>query len=617
VRWEGYTDVRGGVLEAVKELVHFGRGWAEVYPKGGAWVKPPRGQGLNRPATISLHGCRPEPGCTLSAFIARLRATPNTRFLAYCPISGTWTFTVEHFTRYGLSNDDSDDSEDEDEENEEGLRRSPAFRLPAQAVPLKGKQTKAPVRGATPYTRSARYAEEDDGDEEELEAEAEPSMEEEDDMYARHAEEVDEDDISEELDEEGVDIEEEEEVDEEPPGRTPPPALSRLTPSRYATAPHGFYATQSPNPSLPQQLGLESRRIQQMKASLFPTEQPAEQPAAPVTRSPSSLTKPSGYTTSRPSIGSLAPLTIPPARTVSLNQLPLGKGSITHMKEAQVIDAGLFLGRSFRVGWAPGGVLFHSGSASFSRSSSSVLQSQPRPDRIQLGVVHREHVFSSSRSEDEYTVGLEHHYNCNAGNQSTIREEVDDNKEPRWGIAPEQVRAFIAANERSSEQACRQENVTGFKAMLSRHDHQVWALAKSLWGTHESLEQYLENTDEGEAERSRWKELARRTALSKWLETTLRDEELRESGAEGEATYLHRLLTLLSVHQLEDAVKLALEKRDFHLACMIPRAGQASLRKDLDAQVAVWLEKGFEEHMHPLRFTVYSLLAGRLGSLQQ
>jgi hypothetical protein len=50
---------------------------------------------------------------------------------------------------------------------------------------------------------------------------------------------------------------------------------------------------------------------------------------------------------------------------------------------------------------------------------------------------------------------------------------------------------------------------------------------------------------------------------------------------------------------------------------MIPRAGQASLRKDLDAQVAVWLEKGFEEHMHPLRFTVYSLLAGRLGSLQQ
>lgn len=201
-------------------------------------------------------------------------------------------------------------------------------------------------------------------------------------------------------------------------------------------------------------------------------------------------------------------------RMIGLNQLPLGKGSITHMKEAQVIDAGLFLGRSFRVGWAPGGVLFHSGSASFSRSSSSVLQSQPRPDRIQLGVVHREHVFSSSRSEgsftgevvnadiksmlahrlcacaaDEYTVGLEHHYNCNAGNQSTIREEVDDNKEPRWEIAPEQVRAFIAANERSSEQACRnqQENVTGFKAMLSRHDHQVWALAKALWGTHESM----------------------------------------------------------------------------------------------------------------------------------
>jgi hypothetical protein len=61
----------------------------------------------------------------------------------------------------------------------------------------------------------------------------------------------------------------------------------------------------------------------------------------------------------------------------------------------------------------------------------------------------------------------------------------------------------------------------------------------------------------------------------------------------------------------------AIERKDFHLACLIPRAGQASLRKDLDAQVAMWLEKGYDEHMHPLRLTVYSLLAGRLMSLQQ
>jgi hypothetical protein len=163
-----------------------------------------------------------------------------------------------------------------------------------------------------------------------------------------------------------------------------------------------------------------------VKTSLFLEEQPVEQPA-PITMSPSTSAKP--FTSARP-IGALAPLTIPPARTVStlpyqsvracvracispakcsvravadLNQLPLGKGSITHGKEAEVIDAGLFLGRSFRVGWGPGGVLFHSGSASFSRASSSLSSgSQSRPDRVQLGVVHREHVFTSSRSQGSY-----------------------------------------------------------------------------------------------------------------------------------------------------------------------------------------------------------------------
>jgi hypothetical protein len=161
-----------------------------------------------------------------------------------------------------------------------------------------------------------------------------------------------------------------------------------------------------------------------VKTSLFLEEQPTEQPA-PITMSPSTSAKP--FTSARP-IGALAPLTIPPARTVStlpyqcvrgacdispakcsvravadLNQLPLGKGSLTHGKEAEVIDAGLFLGRSFRVGWGPGGVLFHSGSASFSRASSSLSSgSQSRPDRVQLGVVHREHVFTSSRSQGSY-----------------------------------------------------------------------------------------------------------------------------------------------------------------------------------------------------------------------
>jgi hypothetical protein len=272
VRWEGHTDLRGGVLEALHELVRFGRGWVEVYPKGGAWVKPPRGQGLNRPATIALHGCRPEPGCALPAFVARLRATRNTRFLAYCPISGTWTFAVEHFTRYGLSsNNDDDDSDDSDEDEGDddvrgggggAVRRTPAFRLPT-AARSKGPQAKAAfargiVRGATP--QAPRYVEDEDEVEDELDAEAEVAeeapvgMEEEEEEdeypYDQHLEDADDDEdgIGEELDEDGVDIDEEsdegDELRQQQQGRTPPPVLSRLTPVRCDPA-RVFFAEHS------------------------------------------------------------------------------------------------------------------------------------------------------------------------------------------------------------------------------------------------------------------------------------------------------------------------------------------------------------------------------------
>ena len=83
------------------------------------------GTGLNVPAVVSLEGCWPLDRATreplrdeslprVKQHITKLRNKKETTFVSYDAESGTWTFEVQHFSRYGL-----DDSDEEDEPIEE------------------------------------------------------------------------------------------------------------------------------------------------------------------------------------------------------------------------------------------------------------------------------------------------------------------------------------------------------------------------------------------------------------------------------------------------------------------------------------------------------------------
>ncbi|KAI0539081.1 nuclear protein 96-domain-containing protein [Xylaria digitata] len=85
---------------------------ATVYPNPG--TKPPVGKGLNVPAVINLENAWPRASKTgkatsIAKHIQRLEKIPDTKFEKYNADTGEWTFSVEHFTTYGL-----DDSEDEE-----------------------------------------------------------------------------------------------------------------------------------------------------------------------------------------------------------------------------------------------------------------------------------------------------------------------------------------------------------------------------------------------------------------------------------------------------------------------------------------------------------------------
>ena len=91
-----------------------------VYPNVAS--KPPLGQGLNVPSTISLENSWPrgrdrktpsqeKSGVKFDKHVDRLSKVAGTEFVKYDKDTGTWVFKVPHFTTYKLDYDD--ESEDE------------------------------------------------------------------------------------------------------------------------------------------------------------------------------------------------------------------------------------------------------------------------------------------------------------------------------------------------------------------------------------------------------------------------------------------------------------------------------------------------------------------------
>ena len=136
IRWLVPVDVRGIVLD---DIIRFGKRSVAVYPNdeeavnGGTGapsalkpLKPPRGQGLNCPAEItyqnifkvdSTTGVPTRSPAAIAAFKHKLRRVldgqDGAQFVSYDPEEGEWVFRVEHFSKYGLPDEDDDMEEEE------------------------------------------------------------------------------------------------------------------------------------------------------------------------------------------------------------------------------------------------------------------------------------------------------------------------------------------------------------------------------------------------------------------------------------------------------------------------------------------------------------------------
>ncbi|KJZ73198.1 hypothetical protein HIM_07395 [Hirsutella minnesotensis 3608] len=134
------VDISGIEIEELcGDIIQLEPRSATVYPVQAK--KPPVGKGLNVPARIVLEqswprGARDKRASSdpkrFAKHIERLKRIPDTTFEEYNQDTGVWTFSVEHFTTYGL--DDSDDDTDMEVVRPEIAPAAPTPAAPAVPV---------------------------------------------------------------------------------------------------------------------------------------------------------------------------------------------------------------------------------------------------------------------------------------------------------------------------------------------------------------------------------------------------------------------------------------------------------------------------------------------------
>ncbi|KAM3416458.1 hypothetical protein BST61_g8053 [Cercospora zeina] len=114
---------------------------ATVYPKESE--KPARGQALNVPSRIYLENSWPrshggkkavlaKSGPAYEKHVRRFHNVEGTKFVNYDADTGTWIFDVDHFTTYGIDEDDDDMETMEDVQQDSSELRDPPSNLPRE-----------------------------------------------------------------------------------------------------------------------------------------------------------------------------------------------------------------------------------------------------------------------------------------------------------------------------------------------------------------------------------------------------------------------------------------------------------------------------------------------------
>ncbi|KAJ7074900.1 nuclear protein 96-domain-containing protein [Mycena belliarum] len=250
--------------------------------------------------------------------------------------------------------------------------------------------------------------------------------------------------------------------------------------------------------------------------------------------------------------------------------------------ESALVDAGLAFGRSFRVGWGPGGTLVHPGMLcapstpiTISANSSTIMKTKvPISDSGDLSILLLQHQLS----------------------HSPIAFDDDD----------------IPFANPSSTDLHFSSFATLFPPTDRSYEASLFRLGSALF---DSLGLRLGDSVTPDV-RARIIALRRKAALSAWLQDAVFssvEADMRANPAAGPAALAFMFLT---GNQIERASEVAMDGGYLKLATLISQAGgDFEFREDLKEQLEIWREQRVDMHIDGDVRKVYALLAGILDSV--
>eukprot|EP01126_Amoeba_proteus_P054877 TRINITY_DN6773_c0_g2_i7.p1 TRINITY_DN6773_c0_g2~~TRINITY_DN6773_c0_g2_i7.p1 ORF type:complete len:872 (+),score=187.74 TRINITY_DN6773_c0_g2_i7:586-3201(+) len=245
---------------------------------------------------------------------------------------------------------------------------------------------------------------------------------------------------------------------------------------------------------------------------------------------------------------------------------------------------GLCLGRSFRVGWGPGGSFV---------LPRGMISSQFYHINIQRVEITPE---QSEESINNHLPMLKAHLTRASVNEDYQNYQLLEN------VVDEIIKEYLLLNKEPFDDGTGNESKTTLQ-------YNVWSLVKALWGKHQG--RFASNIDEYQDT------LCRLFSVNQWFKSVCRPLVTREIGSirdveEGKRTNLYCIFQHLSCKSVKEAVELALKSCEFELSTLIAQAASGSVifQDYVRDQLRTWEAQGviLEEEYHP----IWAILAGNV-----
>uniref|UniRef100_A0A8C7HY47 Nuclear pore complex protein Nup98-Nup96 n=1 Tax=Oncorhynchus kisutch TaxID=8019 RepID=A0A8C7HY47_ONCKI len=605
VFFHGEVNVTGLNLD---EIVHFRRKEVIVYLDDKN--KPAEGEGLNRRAEVTLDGVWPNDKTTCTQIKSPERLSEmnyegrlenasrkqGARFLEYRSETGSWVFEVAHFSKYGLQDSDEDEEVPlklDPKKLKTATRLPPGLLPPSQHYNLSYYVKPAPINisvlellnrmsevdsdmaditqdsassqiasslGINPHTlqimKASLFAEADDGD-----------------MFQEQGGTTSSLDVASPR----IHL----------PGTQGRPSskcythIGGLLQTRFSGA--GLFQ----HPDVPFGGGLPGR-LSMSRVS----------PAVP---EPSRVSP-------WPSFLLLAPPAEATVRTVGARRLggPVDlENSVTLGKGRLLMDAALFTGRSFRVGWGPGWTLVHCGDG----LSGAGDKEQDHGDTGAAGFGFLPKPAKSRLLSDspfkvviEQVVGLELQ---NSEESQEVYQRPLEISLKHSSISTEGACPFIQPQSGVAALHEYAEWVTDLnqEAAVLGHWAQVWTLCEALWGRRCSA---------GPGTSGYLQQMERRRSFSAWLSHSATQRIEQEVGLNQGGGNVEAIFSYLTGHRISDACRLAQKSGDHRLSLLLSQAvGSQYGRELLALQLGDWNRMQTDSFLLEERLRIFALLAGK------